>query len=311
MENKREKISKKLNMKNYSTVIKPEDVIKNMNSMCSRLESPFTSIRLFGVDKLYQLASKKKIKVILEGHGGDEMFGGYEYHRFPNQLDKSSDVLKKIKNNKSKKLNEKIFVLLNQGLATTDGTSYFNKSIFSEDFLKDFKLNTNKSFEKKAFNNLNFLKRSQLLDINFIKIPRVLKYTDRLSMSHGVETRVPFLDHNLFQYSFHLKNNEKFKNQQSRYLFKKTFQKEKVENFFIKNKKSIVDPQTFWLKNQLKEYVYDNLNSSTLKNCDYFNQKNVIKYYENFLNNKVKTSFLIFNILTTIIFIEVFKRNSL
>ena len=34
-------------------------------------------------------------------------------------------------------------------------------------------------------------------DIKNIKLPRVLKYTDRLSMANGIETRVPFLDHKL------------------------------------------------------------------------------------------------------------------
>tara|TARA_B100001057_G_scaffold234218_1_gene234549 strand:+ start:30999 stop:32810 length:1812 start_codon:yes stop_codon:yes gene_type:complete len=305
---KAQRISKKLKMSNYSVIIKPSDIIKNMNSLCYKLESPFTSIRLFGTDKLYKLASQKKIKVILEGHGGDEMLGGYNYHIFPYQLDRFNNNLKKIKTLKLKNLDEKLFVIMNQGLATTDGTSYFNKDIFSEDFLRDFKISSYKFSKKKFVEKFNFLKRSQLLDINFIKIPRVLKYTDRLSMNHGVETRVPFLDHNLFHYSFHLKNSEKFKNNQSRYMFKKAFRKEKIRSFFSKNKKSIVDPQTNWLKYQLKEYVYDNLNSSTLKNCEYFNQKNILHYYENFLKNKINTSFLIFNILTTIKFIEAFKK---
>ena len=206
------------------------------------------------------------------------MFGGYKYHYFPYQLDKSKIILKKIKNTNSRNFDEKVFTFLNQGLSTTDGVPYFNRSIFSETFLKNFYFKDKNSYKNNLKSNLNFLKKSQLLDINFIKIPRVLKYTDRLSMNYGVESRVPFLDHNLFFYSFHLKNSDKFKSNQSRYLFKKAFEDEKITKFFSKTKKTIVDPQTSWLRKELKDYVYDNFNSSILRNCEYFNYKNILNY---------------------------------
>ena len=58
-------------------------------------------------------------------------------------------------------------------------------------------------------------------DIKNIKLPRVLKYTDRLSMANGIETRVPFLDHKLFEFNFNLENIYKFRNGQARWIFKK------------------------------------------------------------------------------------------
>ena len=63
---KAKKISKAFGMINYSETVKPKDIIKNMKYLCKKLESPFTSIRLFGVDKLYELAARKKIKVMVE-----------------------------------------------------------------------------------------------------------------------------------------------------------------------------------------------------------------------------------------------------
>ena len=58
------------------------------------MESPFTSIRLFGVDKIYKKAKEDGLKVICEGHGGDEMMGGYGY----NFLAFQSDLLNVKKN---------------------------------------------------------------------------------------------------------------------------------------------------------------------------------------------------------------------
>ena len=68
-----------------------------MEKLVNILESPFTSIRIFGIYKLYELAKKDGLKVIIEGDGGDELFGGYDY----NFLFYALDSVKK-----NKKLND-------------------------------------------------------------------------------------------------------------------------------------------------------------------------------------------------------------
>ena len=90
-------------------------------------------------------------------------------------------------------------------------------------------------------------------------------------------------------------------------MFKKTYEKD-IKRNFTKQKKTIVDPQTYWLKNELIDFVYDNFNSETVKNSGIFNQKKLIKFYEDFLKGKIKNSFQIFSILTTISFLRVFKK---
>ena len=61
---------------------------------------------------------------------------------------------------------------------------------------------------------------------------------------------------------------------------KKTTKKIKIE----KNKKSVVDPQTKWLKTHLKEYFFDNISSSSFKNLSIFNQKYILKNIGNSQN---------------------------
>ena len=53
----------------------------------------------------------------------------------------------------------------------------------------------------------NLLKSSQLIDINYINLPRTLKYCDRLCMKHGIEARVPYLNHKLAEFGFNLDQN--------------------------------------------------------------------------------------------------------
>lgn len=295
-------IAKKLKIKNNLSILNAKNVENNFDNLVQTLESPFTSIRLFGVNKIYKKASEDGLKVICEGHGGDEMMGGYGYNFLAHQ----ADLLDKKKNLTNKQKLEKKRLenfLKQQGEFTTDGTNFSNYSFFNKDFVKKYK--SNLALEKRK--NLNCLKQSQFNDLKYVKLPRVLKYTDRISMSHGIETRVPFLNHKLFNFCFHLSNEKKFKKNQSRYLFKKTLLKMGALYNFEKNKQDIVDPQKNWLKKDLRSFVLDNLNSKSFENCDFFNKKYVKNYFESFLDKKQKSSFLMFITLSSIIFIKNFK----
>ena len=126
-------------------------------------------------------------------------------------------------------------------------------------------------------------------------------------MVNGIETRVPFLDHNLFEYSFNLKNNLKFRDNQSRWVFKKIFFNKKLN---LQNKKSIVDPQTDWFKKELKEYFYSIIDSSEFNNSDYFDNKYVKSFFEKFLISEKDTSFNLIQLMSTQVFLNHFKKFS-
>ena len=93
--NKAEITINNLDIKNFSYEVTAEYVINNMEKMTNILESPFTSIRLFGLEALYKQLQKEDTKVIIEGDGGDEIFGGYDYNYFPYLLDTFKKIILK------------------------------------------------------------------------------------------------------------------------------------------------------------------------------------------------------------------------
>ena len=307
---KSEKISKDLNLQFNKVYITPNNVIDNFDKLIKKIESPITSIRLFGIDALYELAKKKNISVILEGHGGDEMMGGYDYNYYPYLMDHYKNKKKKVEKYLLKSLSKAKIKNLElsfnyQGLSTTDGTPFFDKKFFNRDF----------SFNKKDlmfvnYPNLNNLKNSQIEDIKYIKLPRMLQYTDRISMSHGIEARVPFLDTKLFQICFNLKNKYKYRKNTSRWILKKLFDKKLNKNnkYFTRYKKTIVDPQRDWFKTNLKDFVFDNLNSLDFKNMGYFDQKYILKYFDNYLKSENASSFNLIQVLSFYRFYKIFIK---
>ena len=91
-----EKNAKKIGINNHKIFLTANDVINNFDQLSSTLESPFTSIRLFAVKKLYELAKRKGYNVIVEGAGGDEILAGYSYNYLPYLLDKSKNPKKNL-----------------------------------------------------------------------------------------------------------------------------------------------------------------------------------------------------------------------
>ena len=152
------------------------------------------------------------------------------------------------------------------------------------------------------------MKNSQLMDIKYISLPRTLKYADRLSMSQGIEARVPYLQHDLAKFAYNLENKFKFRDGQSRWAFKQFLKKSKISNFLTKTKKVIADPQREWLKKDLKDYVFDTLNSSEFRNLDYFNNRKIKENYSKLCKNEQDSSFNLFQIISFFYFVKVFKK---
>ena len=306
------KISNNLKLKNYYSSITPEYIKKNIDNLVLDIESPFTSIRLFGVKKLYQLVKKNGLKVILEGYGGDEMLAGYEYNNLSKILDDNkkinkSNMIYKIFSKANinrfgiKKIINFIYALNSQGNFTSDGTPYLYFDLFNSRFFNKYCKQSN---IKLKLRNNNFLQRSQLFDIKFIHIPRTLKYVDRLSMKSGVEARVPYLDHELFNFCFSLSNDQKIYKNVQRRIWKNTF----INKDVSLNKRSIVDPQREWFKTFLKKMLINEVNSQNKIIKIFFNKKNLVNYVKNYNNSKTQTSFNLFQILTLIKFIKVFNK---
>ncbi len=313
-------ISKKLNIENYCEIVDPAYVKNNFEKIIFSLESPFTSIRLFGQKKIYEKIKQMKIKVALDGSGGDEILGGYQYNYLNFFIDKIKHNPKYVKSfidkillqNGPDRVVDFLMTLSFQFGSLKDCTPYVYLNNFKKDFLKKY-INEEFYFSEKFPKKINNLKRSQLIDILYVNLPRSLKYLDKLAMSESIENRVPYLDGDLAHYSFNLPNNFKIRTDATRYILKDVFKRDTniIKKFVTKQKRSIVDPQRQWLKKELKEFVFDEFLSLKFKQHDIFDQKGIIKNYELFLKNNERTSFDIFQIFCAYKFQNLFDQRNL
>jgi len=283
-------LAKKCNFDNLNAILPNKEILDYYLKVIEIQQEPISSLRVVSHHHLYEYF-KNQAKVIFEGSGGDEISAGYRYQvlawfldmlnekNFQNTNKEINSYLSNYKE-KEKYLTGSLNRLLGLGGSTSDGSIYFDINFFNKDFLNYNNSNINilKPFK-------SHIRNSQYADLHYFKLPRSLKYADRASMRYGVETRLPFLDHELVENCIEMPTKLKFINQQQRYLFK-NYIKKKIKNFKFENKRSIADPQQFWLKKEFKNYILDILSNKMNKSDDIFNYKYIKSFYNNFLKSK-------------------------
>ena len=168
-----------------------------------------SAVALYFVDKL----AATQVKAVLSGEGADEFFGGYKIYQTPFANAHVSGVPKPLLRAAGKAagaLHLRGANYLNRASHTVKDWYYTNANgvAFSPEeraaLLKDPVVSgspqslTAETYEKAAAQNLDETTRMQYLDLHFWLVGDILLKTDKMSMAHSLESRVPFLDRGVF-----------------------------------------------------------------------------------------------------------------
>ena len=264
--------------KNYSQI---EHKIINVNNfkvfeilekIINFIGEPFADPSVVPLYALYSSLPNNS-KVILQGDGGDELFGGYKRYysyeylsKFP-KLNKVYDLISsKIKSHRL----ERILYLstLNQSelyknIMTTDFKS-FNTISFFKNYFKNKKLDIENIFGNSYERDFNITPNTNLQEklshIDFInQLPNQFLYkVDRTSMICGVEARVPLVDLRLLKFIFSVNPRYRFKRNPE-----KKFLRDSVDippQYKNNRKKGFGTPISTWMINSkfyLKKMLLD------------------------------------------------------
>lgn len=313
-------VAESLGITNKLSTLFSKDVPTYFEKVLWNEEMPVTSLRVLSAHKLYE-KYKEGTTIILEGHGGDHIGAGFEYYFVPHIMDiihnkgpeqgikelinfmkiykvESKDYLKKFING--------IFSHSNLGSSTQDGTPFIKKECIDKNLLlrnKPSRVKFPKIFESNLLN-------AQYTDIFNHNLPRVLRYADRGSMAVGRETRVPFLDHRLVEFSFSTSSKARINGVTQRYFMREAAKNFLPDNILSQPKRSIVDPQRQWLQKELNDWVMDIFSSKSFKDRGVFNQAEVIKEYINYCKQeRPVTSFHIFQYINIEMWYRTFIDN--
>jgi asparagine synthase (glutamine-hydrolysing) len=115
------------------------------------------------------------------------------------------------------------------------------------------------------------LNRMLYVDTRFYLPNDMLVKMDRMTMAHSLEARVPYLDYRLVEFAASIPPWLKLKEyRHKKYLLKAILSKYLPAEVLWRKKQGFNVPKGVWLKNELKEFVFDHLSASCLKEMGLF-----------------------------------------
>ena len=219
---------------------------------------------------IYKTMKENGFSVSLDGHGIDELLGGYEKHFLSYKLNKR---------------NSHFF-------------HYFKNKLFGND-----KFNPKYSILNDTYNSDLFY------DFHVGSLRNILRNFDRASMAHGVEVRSPFLYWKLISFIFSLPSSSKIDQNYSKKILRGAMRENLPEKILKRQKKIGFDtPKSFLNSKHLRNNIIDICSSKNFKEFEIFNNS-ILSKLNNILENK-RNIFPFWRHIQTFILVDQFKKNS-
>ena len=292
----------------YEMVLKSGDMERVLPQLAWHLEEPRVG-QSYPNFYAAQLASKF-VKVVLSGSGGDELFAGYpwRYYRavvndnFDDYIDKYYLFWQRlIPNNAIQAVFKNVW---------NEVKHIWTRDIFRDVFHKDIG-NINKAEDYVAL-SLYFEAKTFLHGLLVVE--------DKLSMAHGLETRVPFLDNDLVDFAmrvpvrFKLRNlaevvrvNENEPGQKSQKYFEKTrdgklilrqvMERYVPEEIVQAAKQGFSAPDASWFKGESIDFVKKTLFNKSSHIYEYLDRDSVLSLVSEHIEGKCNRRLLIWSLL--------------
>ena len=314
-------IAKKYDTEHTELVIKSDYSLEKIEKIINNFDEPFgdsSAIPTFSVSEL----TRKYVTVSLSGDGGDELFGGYnnytEFFRRKKQFEKIPYLMKFVLSNipDNFRLNKRLNRITELAGAKNDASVFINlltlisevekKNLYCENIKKlvDHSDINTKDIKYQYFeNSLDYINKMLYSDFMHYLPDDILVKVDRMSMLSSLESRAPFLDHNLIEFVFSLPGDWKIKNGNKKDLLKESLKDLLPNEILNRNKRGFNVPINHWFSSDLYEYASKKLLSKESKK--FFNLNAVNKYLLEHKSNKKDNSTQIWLLLVFILWAEI------
>lgn len=189
--------------------------------------------------------ASKKVKAVMSGEGADEMLVGYQWQKeyAPN----NKGLLGQLKSLMG--LRDENYLL--QYYANAMAMGRFNNSELQKMMHPGLHSNINADadwfYRSQYDSTLPDLKAIQRMDAKHFMGEQVLTKVDRASMANSLEVRVPFLDHEIWEFVFGLKSSVYYKPNETKHLLYQNIKKHMPPEILQRKKQGFVGPDKYYM----------------------------------------------------------------
>ena len=302
-------IAQGLGIKPHVKIFHAQEMLRMVERLPDVLDEPLADPSILPLYLLSQFASHK-MKVVLSGDGGDELFAGYQTyqaHKLVTYYDALPGFMKSAL----------------RGLASNLPVShgYLSTDFKIKQFLKGVGVSSEIRFFlwRGAFSNMEkrnllipeiqvelqndncyedifrYVKESGLtkemerilyLSMKLYLQDNNLVTVDRASMANGLEVRCPLLDHDFVEFVCRLPMDYKLKGFKTKYLLKKAAEGFLPRKVIYRQKRGFGIPVSKWLMGELKELMLDYLSEERIQRQGIFHYPYVHRLIDEQLTKK-------------------------
>ncbi|HEV3412428.1 MAG TPA: asparagine synthase (glutamine-hydrolyzing) [Puia sp.] len=253
-----DKIARHFSLTNYSITPTAADLVNDLDRLAAHQEEPFQSSSIYAQYQVHSLAKAHGITVLLDGQGADELLAGYPkyftwywrelYRSNPKALMKELDATQQPGARKEWTWKHRLAAMMPDLAASFQKRRRITRQHSNKDLSRDFVRASGVSYyELPPICLLN-----EVLYYNSLTngLEELLRYADRNSMAHGVEIRLPFLDHRLAEFLFSLPANFKIRGGWTKWLLRQSTERMLPHDIvWRKVKTGYEPPQEQWMNN--------------------------------------------------------------
>lgn len=273
-------------------------------------DEPFADSSAIPTYRVCQLA-RQHVTVALSGDGGDENFAGYRRHRWHAWEDRIRGPLPAWLRSSLFGTAGRIYPKLDwapqplrakstlQALGKDSLSAYLHSvsilgdkerhGLFSDSFRRD--LGGYRSIEVFRRHAANCdagdgLSLVQYLDFKTYLPGDILCKVDRASMAHGLEVRVPLLDHTFVEWVAQLPASLKLRGREGKYVFKKALEPMLPDSILYRPKMGFAVPIVKWFRGPLRDHIRESLLGDAMADAGIFEHKQLQRIVEQHISGR-------------------------
>ena len=282
------RVAERYGTNHHELLVRPDPTVL-LPALAEAFDEPFADSSALPTYLVSQLAAEH-VKVALSGEGGDELFGGYYTYAADLLADRIAPFARLVRP-------------LVERLPTSTSKASFDykakrfvraahlpplerhhgwKEIFSTEARTELTGRT-APFDPvdvyrqryRETEGADGLSRLQDVDFGIYLVDDLLVKTDRASMAHSLEVRVPFLDPAMTSFAFGLPTRHKVRGLSKKVLLRKAMAPLVPHEIVHGRKRGFSIPAAAWLRGELEPFARDTLSAETLHRQGFFHPETV------------------------------------
>jgi len=314
-----------LGLSHKPVLIDNVNFIEDLSKFIEIIEEPLGSQSITPMYHLSKAIHDDGFKVVMSGQGVDEPWGGYPKYNLQNIMEKFPHLpynkvpfihtlLKGDKNRRA----------LNTLSATTRLDRFMETcSVYDDNLLKPLLKKNIYSDQQKGINDLfqytmdtyqlDNMEASDALmsfDTRMNLSDDLLLYTDKISMYHSLEVRVPYLDVELVRLVEQFDHQHKITRGENKILHKKLAEKYLSKEIIYRKKKHFATPRNKWFKGQIGKELESMMISSKGVFSDIFEQSEISRLFKLHRTEKVNLEKQIYQLICVYFWLNHFYESN-